>query len=1539
MSLGASTSRVARANLYSSLGDKVESIKTVKAARLAVEEENADGRFDYYVSDEAYDFLSSRGIPLSLHCHRVHPHPISKMIENHILFNVFRNLARSRNTFVSLKESKLVSCKLNKSKFTSLDNVNNVYNRLIHAKDALRYQNPIREIDFSASRHLGPELVGSDIVFVHDEVHYWSLSDFQQFLTFCSTPVVYSIIYPAEIQLGYEISLNPTLYKFKLNKDGVSFTWYPDGAQSGAYVQPLNNWLLSTYKTIDGRSRSWTISKLESIGAHHVFLATPGSLVTEMEYTYADYTLLCPKKFRSATNRNPVIRAELARKTAHYLMALKKPDAASAVSKLRQLTKSDETPEEVMFLGNLANTVSKSKYFQTDGTFLLGKALARSFKRACGKWFTYLTDKEEFNRWSLESSLMALKTPELTISRVFRDYIIPPHQRPLKEIDEAIDLIFKGDKTSWVMRGDIIIPDREPQSYCTTEVVERRTRCVGTQVRKLEVYLRALLSYEVKEAFKSKTYYCEGVPLGLFHKSYVCVGKNLFRTTPLLQTKRPIDLYKEGLISLEEYEFRMLDLPPCPTSRVEPKQDQPGTPSTEENFSFGSVEPEEDADWLKGAETIMNLKNTCMIKPVVKAMGIGADMVLSLCNSVEPNFTRYLSSKGLSICGFLRMVEILKLQVYMQRFDYEVSINGERSALGIKIEGEHATECPYKDVGFNVSNLLQMSQAYGTTKIKLNSAHARLLANSFCKNFTGVLLKEHKDVLAELEDFEKEVEVGCFFGFAGSGKSSYLCHTLRFMKEPCDIVVPRRALMEDWANWIRGTPHKVYTFETYLVKGRKNPSHLIVDEVGLYPPGYFDLVQGLKRPGHIIMLGDPLQTTYYSKDDEVALAENGGCIFKRMVGDAIGIPYLLFSHRIPTKQKIFEMECTAPGEFEIEQVRSLNKNLCTLTFKRFSAEEYQGFTSVMTVGQAQGLSRDEVQIIIDEGSLHCDENTVITAFTRARKKIKMFFTIEKDRVLQVAKSETLKRIIKGKRTTRENLLAHLRTQCPSKFLIIDGEEYIGANTMEEIEERLRGDPLLKSMLLILNAEEMEEEEAENEEAPEFSKTHLPLSERTNEQFASELTAKELREQYEKGVGYTDQINNNFESERYSSPYSRSSIYLHHKSDDDLTFLLSIRKRLRFADYERNKTLYLSQESSGKQIFDVLKRKLGFPEVAPTFSLSEKEMEFTQKRINKSAELLEAHSYRSDPDWPSNILKVFIKNQVCTKMEKRGVEAKAGQTIACFSHAVLCKFGAQLRKTEEEFRSLLPDNILIFSQKNYDDLDEWCKTYFTDFRGTDSDYEAFDRSQDGMILAMEVELLNYFKWPTELIEEYKELKLMMGSSLGDLAVMRFSGEFGTFFFNTVCNMAYTYMRYEIPLEHPVAFAGDDMVAPGLLKVSSVYNEILRKMTLKAKVNYGDKPLFCGWRVSPLGIVKDPNLLLDRWGIAEEKGRLHECMCNYALEASYGYRLSDSLYELNIDLDSYQELVRKIIKIKRKLPTHISSIFSSEQDVVSDGETTE
>lgn len=161
---------------------------------------------------------------------------------------------------------------------------------------------------------------------------------------------------------------------------------------------------------------------------------------------------------------------------------------------------------------------------------------------------------------------------------------------------------------------------------------------------------------------------------------------------------------------------------------------------------------------------------------------------------------------------------------------------------------------------------------------------------------------------------------------------------------------------------------------------------------------------------------------------------------------------------------------------------------------------------------------------------------------------------------------------------------------------------------------------------------------------------------------------------------------------------------------------------------------------------------------------------------------------------------------------------------------------------------LPKNYYIHSGKSLDELNNW--VIGNDFTRvcTESDYEAFDASQDAYILAFEVCLMEHLCLPRDLIEDYKYIKTHLGSKLGNFSIMRFSGEASTFLFNTIANMLFTFLKYDLNGSESICFAGDDMCANRRLRLKTEHDGFLSKLKLKAKVCFTSSPTFCGWNLS-------------------------------------------------------------------------------------------
>nr|YP_006908997.1 RdRp [Diuris virus A] len=364
-----------------------------------------------------------------------------------------------------------------------------------------------------------------------------------------------------------------------------------------------------------------------------------------------------------------------------------------------------------------------------------------------------------------------------------------------------------------------------------------------------------------------------------------------------------------------------------------------------------------------------------------------------------------------------------------------------------------------------------------------------------------------------------------------------------------------------------------------------------------------------------------------------------------------------------------------------------------------------------------------------------------------------------------------------------------------------------------------------------------------------------------------------------------------QSERFQS------IFPKHQNSDSLTFLAAVKKRLKFSSPSVERERFEKVRHLGNEMLDIFLDKIKIDNKLNSEMMARSYNEYVLKKVSKTANTIASHSSRSEPDWKLNEIFLFMKTQLCTKFEKRFSDAKAGQTLACFSHIILNRFAAPTRYVEKKISEGLGKNFYIHQKKNFDVLNDWVVANNFDSYCLESDYEAFDSSQDCLILAFEYELLKYLGWDQSLLDDYLDLKFNLGCRLGNLAVMRFTGEFGTFLFNTLANMVFTFMTYDLNGTESICFAGDDMCCNRGIKarVDGKYDHILKRLTLKAKAVITKEPTFCGWRLTKYGIFKKPELVLERFLIAIEKGRLLDVIDSYYIECSYAYNLGERLFE--------------------------------------------
>nr|WNE91117.1 Replicase [Garlic yellow curl virus] len=803
---------------------------------------------------------------------------------------------------------------------------------------------------------------------------------------------------------------------------------------------------------------------------------------------------------------------------------------------------------------------------------------------------------------------------------------------------------------------------------------------------------------------------------------------------------------------------------------------------------------------------------------------------------------------------------------------------------------------------------------------------AKKLEESFIQGHSGKILCSKfggpDSILKKQMESNAKMKVWYVVGTFGSGKSYGVKEEIKKRLDVNFLIIsPRKKLAEVFKrdlglkeHWKKGkkSNFEIVTFETALkYKSYKKVDIVILDELQLFPPGYLDLFIMVANLSNILVLGDPAQSSYDNESDRD--------IFEGCSNDLVSLlsnrsyKYIIKTkrfhnsfilNRLPcafNDMTLFENESYYVYEDMRKEVGGILKNdviLCS-SFDEKKSISYilGGRLEVLTFGESTGLTFKKACVVLTQNVRLTDERRILVALSRASYQTNFLNNTGEDFRVFVA---SLPGSLLFKYCSAQCSVSDLKNLLPGEPTFIDDFLRVGHDEVDR-EARMIGDPWLKTMIFLGQREFMEEEQFEDIQPMEIrTATHHPVSgiNTVRARIGDSFRPKEEREfRIEDAV--TEQFRDSYNIKDFCKTSNQcelfEAIYPRHKGTDSVTFLMAVKKRLSFSDPMINESKYNSAKTFGLLMLNHFLRYVPLKDNRDEEMFSEARSDFERKKLEKNIATIENHSGRSSADWDIREAFLFMKSQLCTKFEKRFCDAKAGQTLACFSHIVLCRFAPWIRYIEKKVFEVLPPNFYIHSGKNFDQLKDWVLK--SDFSGecTESDYEAFDSSQDATILSFEVELMRYLNVPHDVIEDYKFIKFNLYSKLGIFEIMRFTGEAGTFLFNTLANICFTLMRYKIRGDECIAFAGDDMCANSHLRVTGDFEHILDRMKLKAKVEHKAQASFCGWVLGPYGIYKKPQLVLERFMISKEKGVLHECIDNYAIEVSYGYRMGDRVFD--------------------------------------------
>nr|QDG00801.1 RNA-dependent RNA polymerase [Apple stem pitting virus] len=978
--------------------------------------------------------------------------------------------------------------------------------------------------------------------------------------------------------------------------------------------------------------------------------------------------------------------------------------------------------------------------------------------------------------------------------------------------------------------------------------------------------------------------------------------------------------------------------------------------------------------------------NGCVIRAIASALNRREVDVLAVLGKPahEDLFEEVTEGRGFSIFDLTRLFEIFSICGSVDTGGELIMVNENgRIPAEFSLEKEHLAHIPVlsrRKFSPIVSDLNRVSNS-AMRFLAMNGAEvdyrpsidrASTLLDSFELGATGVLCQGIKEAQKGLSamlvpECVHDRKLIMILGTFGCGKSSLFKKFIE--KSPgkaITFVSPRRSLAESINHDLglaksggkRSSKCKdlknvrVKTFELFVLHldSIKEGHTVVIDEIQLFPPGYIDLIiLGLKQNVNIIIAGDPCQSDYDSSSDRHIFAGSESDIMRILSGRSYKFNILsqrfrnpIFHGRLPcnlnkARLTLDEEEYTLWDS--IQEFSMMGRKDCPVVLvssfeeKKIIAAHLGLKMKCITYGESTGLNFQKGAILVTYESALTSDRRWWTALSRFSHDIHFIngMGVTWDNAITHFVGKPLHKFF-TKRACNDDIIDLL----PGKPELIEGfQSQVGAD--EGVREaKLAGDPWLKTRIFLGQSADVEIELVEEIQAAEdWFKTHIPIMslEAVRAQWVDRIIAREVREFRIGDITteqFTDDHSKNRGQELTNAAERYEAIYPRHKGTDTATFLMAVKKRLSFSSPAAEHAKLRRAKPFGKFLLDTFLKRVPLNSRHNETMMSEAVHAFEEKKLSKSMATIENHSGRSCEDWPVDKALIFMKSQLCTKFDNRFRNAKAGQTLACFQHSVLCRFAPYMRYIESKVVEVLPKNLYIHSGKNIDDLAAWVTT--NKFNGvcTESDYEAFDASQDHFILAFELEVMKFLGLPSDLIADYTFIKTHLGSKLGSFAIMRFTGEASTFLFNTMANMLFTFLRYDLNGKEAICFAGDDMCANSRLKVTNKFSKFLDKIKLKAKVQFTVTPTFCGWGLCEHGVFKKPDLVLERLQIARETRNLENCIDNYAIEVSCAYKMGENLnlYLTPQEVDAHYNCVRFIVQHNHLLKSSIRDLFKGD-----------
>ncbi|ACN58194.1 replicase [Potexvirus ecsallii] len=787
-----------------------------------------------------------------------------------------------------------------------------------------------------------------------------------------------------------------------------------------------------------------------------------------------------------------------------------------------------------------------------------------------------------------------------------------------------------------------------------------------------------------------------------------------------------------------------------------------------------------------------------------------------------------------------------------------------KSGFGIFLPEDTDTK-PFTDL---LTTMHRMPCAY-----KVNNSRAKAYASDVENSRTGLLLRSQPDhwkeaLTMQAETADHTIALSVIHGAGGSGKSHALQQLIRENPELNFLVVcPTNELRLDWlAKLPKVELHRIKTFEKALADS--TAATIIFGDYSKLPAGYIECYLAARPTATLaILTGDPRQSSYHESNEGAMISQLAPSTSE--FGQYCRY-YINATHR--NKQDLARMlgvysERTGLTSISMSSRPLTDTHLLVPSIIKKRTYMELGYKTSTYAG-CQGITAPRLQILLDCDTTLCADEVLYTALSRA----------------------------------------------------VHGIHFINTGaTSGAFWDKLNATPYLKTFLDFTREERLKESQPREQEPtePEGPTTHFPVE---NEKFVLEEQVEELLEKHDREILRPDHGHTNC----VQTEDAVIQLFSHQQAKDQALLWATIEARLKISNPKANIAEFNAKKEIGDVLFEHYHQAMKLPDKPIPFMedlwvACAQEVQGTY--LSKPINMLKNGEYRQSPDFDKNTIALFLKSQWVKKMEKLGApKIKPGQTIASFQQSAVMLYGTMARYMRRMREAFQPPEIMINCEKDPQTLSHWIQNYwkFNSYAYA-NDFTQFDQSQDGAMLQFEILKAKHHSIPEWVLEGYLDIKTNAKVFSGVLSIMRLTGEGPTFDANTECNIAYTHLRFDVPKGTAQLYAGDDSALSCLPPERPSFADFKQQLTLTSKPalfaqKRGFWAEFCGYLITPLGIMKDPAKLAATVVLAQKQNKLHECWRSHALDLKLAYVHRDALTEVLSEKQQelHQLTVRTLVK---------------------------